>query len=494
MKNIYKLFLISFALIVASCAEELDINRDPSSPPNITPELALASAQASLMTVTGGDFMNLGGFWAQYHSQSPSASQYENIDQYNVNSTYADRVWLELYAGCLNDLKYVLDEAGKNGETGTALVATTMRVYTFQMLTDVFGDVPYTEALLGEANITPATTPQQEIYTGLLAELNGALAAYDANPVDSQLGAQDQIFEGDLDSWVQFANTLKLRMYLRMAYTSQADPAAVSALLAENNFLTVDAAFSNFGNQLNQRNPFYEVQIATTGLGDVNNVASNTLHDFYVNNDDPRLTAVYRPTGAGTYPSIPQGSGNEFNDTASAYARPNIGAQTPVFLISAAESYFLQAEAAVRYAGGAGAQALYNAGVAASFATYETHFGLASTDPTTFTGAGGAYEYVAGGGVEAEIRQIIVQKWAALAYVNNIESYIETTRTKYPEVVEEGTENYTIGNRIPSRISVFTGTTVPSILFYSEDEVVRNPNITQHANLAVNVWWDQKPE
>jgi hypothetical protein len=494
MKNIYKLFLISFALVVSSCAEELDINKDPNSPPNITPELALASAQASLTTVVGGDFMNLGGFWAQYHTQSPSAAQYENIDQYNINSTYADRVWLELYAGCLNDLKYVIEEGNTRGETGTVMVATAMRAYTFQMLTDVFGDVPYTEALLGEANITPAASSQQDIYTGLLAELDAAKAAYEADPVDSNLGAQDQIFQGNLDLWIQFINTLKLKMYLRMAYTSQANPAAVNALIAENNFLSVDAAFTNFGNQLNQRNPFYEVQIATTGLGDVNNVASNTLHDFYVNNDDPRLTATFRPTGTGTYPSIPQGSGNEFNDTAQAYARPNIGPQTPVFLFSEAESYFLQAEAAIRYAGGTGAKALYDAGVAASFETYGEYFGLTDTDSTPFTGAGGAYEYVAGGGVETELRQIIVQKWAALAYVNNIEAYIETTRTKYPEVVEEGTEDYTVGNRIPSRISVFTGTTVPSILFYSEDEVVRNPNLTQHANLTINVWWDQKPE
>lgn len=494
MKKIYSVFLLSFALVLYSCSEELDINEDPLSPPNITPELALASAQASLITVTGGDFTNLGGFWAQYHTQSPSASQYENIDQYNINSAYADRVWAELYAGCLNDLQYIIDDAGSREETGTVLVATALRAYTFQLITDLFGDVPYTEALQGVNNITPSPTPQQEIYTGLLAELDAAMAAYEANPVDSNLGTQDQIFEGNLDLWVQFVNTLKLKMYLRMAYTPQADPAAVNALLAENNFLTQDATFANFGGQLNQRNPFYEVQIATTGLGDVNNVASNTLHDFYVNNGDPRLEAVYRPTTGGTYPSIAQGSGNEFNNTAQNYARPNIGPQTPVFLISAAESYFLQAEAVVRYAGGAGAQALYDAGVTASFATYGEYFGLEDTDATPFITAGGAYEYVPAGTPEAEIRQIIVQKWAALPYVNNIESYIETTRTKFPEVVEEGTEDYTIGNRIPSRISVFTGITVPSIIFYPEDEVNRNPNVTQHANLAINVWWDQKPE
>ena len=108
MKNIYKIVLFAAISLMVSCDEELDINTNPNTPENINSRLALASAETSLVTVLGGDFMNLGGFFAQYHTQAPGASQYESIDQYNINTGYADRPWTELYAGCLNDLKYVI--------------------------------------------------------------------------------------------------------------------------------------------------------------------------------------------------------------------------------------------------------------------------------------------------------------------------------------------------------------------------------------------------
>ncbi len=494
MKNINK-FLILFltGLFVASCAEDLDINVDPNTPGEINAGLALTSAEATLAAVAGGEFMNLGGFYAQYHTQAPSASQFENIDSNNLNTAYANTPWTQLYSGVLTDLKYVTEESTAAGDTATLLMAEVLRGYTYQMLTDLFGDVPYTEALQ-DGNITPSVTPGEEIYADVISRIDAAVAAYEANPTESEAGAQDVLFDGDMDMWIQFANTLKLRMYIRMAYTPQANPTAVLALVNEGNFLTEDVKFALFAESTGKRNPFYEVFLSQTGLGDINHIASNTLHDFYTENDDPRLEAAYRASTTGTYTSISQGTGNDFNNTAISYARPNVGPTTPVFLMTVSESNFLQAEALIRYNGGTGAKEKYDAGVAASFATYTADFGLTGASAADFTGAGDVYEYQAGGGVEAEVRQVIIQKWAAMPYVNNIEAYIESTRTKYPEVVEEGTEDYAIGNRIPSSISILQGTTIPSILFYPDSETTRNPNITQRTAITENVWWDQKPE
>lgn len=499
MKNLNKILIVLLvAVFASSCDDKLDINTNPNNPGTINAGLALTSAEAAIATVVGGEFTNLGGFYAQYHTQAPSASQYENIDSYNLNITYASTPWTNLYAGALTDLQFVTTESAAAGDTASALIAEALRAYTFQLLVDIFGDVPYTEALQGvSGNITPSATPGAEVYADLITKLDAAVAAYEANPTEAAVGSQDLIYGADMDSWVKFVNTLKLKMYIRMAYTPQANPTAVNALIAEDNFITTDAAFTTFVNSLGKTNPFYGTYLsnAGTGLGDVNHVASNTLHDFYTENNDPRLEAVYRASQTGTYTSIPQGTGNTYNNTAVAYARPNIGATTPVFFLSVVESHFLQAEALIRYAGGAGAKEEYDAGVAASFATYKQYFGLpASASATDFTAAGGAYEYVASANVETAVRQVIIQKWAALAYVNTVEAYIESTRTKFPEVVEEGTQDYAIGNRIPSDISVFTGTTVPSIIFYPDVEVNRNPNITQHTSLTQNVWWDQKPE
>lgn len=494
MKNINK-FLIIFltGMFVVSCDENLDINTDPNFPEEINAGLALTSAEGALASVVGGELMNLGGFYAQYHTQSPSASQYENIDSYNLNTTYANTPWTILYAGVLNDLKYVTEESTADGDTATLLIAEVLRGYTFHYLVDLFGDVPYTEALQ-EGNITPVATPGEEIYADIIAKIDAAVSAYEANPTEAQVGNQDVIFDSDMDKWIQFANTLKLRMYLRMAYTPQANPTAVTALIAEGNFITEDVRFDLFTTSANKRNPFYEVFISQTGLGDINHVASNSITGFYNQNGDPRLEAAFRPGTGGIFASIEQGTGNDFNNTAVAYARPNIGPITPVFLMTVSESNFLQAEALIRYSGGAGAKAKYDAGVTASFATYSQYFGLTGESADDYIGAGDVYEYQPGGTVEETLRQVIIQKWAALAYVNNIEAYIEATRTKFPEVVATGTEDYAEGNRIPSAISILPDTTIPSILFYPDDEVTRNPNITQHSTLTENVWWDQKPE
>lgn len=511
MKNLNKLFLVLILGLLVSCDDKLDINRNPNYPLEINAGLALTSAEANLAAVMGGEWMNLGGFYAQYHTQAPSASQFENIDSYNLNTIYANTPYTQLYAGTLTDLKFVTDESAAVNDTGTMLIAEALRAYTFQILVDLFGDVPYTEAVNGtEGTFTPTATPGAEIYADLIVKLDAAVAAYEANPTEAQVGVQDVIYNGNIDRWIQFINTLKLKMYIRMAYTPQANPAAVNALIAENNFLTEDATFATFDRSANKRNPFFEVFLSQTGLGDVNHIASNTLFEFYNENEDPRLNAVYRSNLSGNYAAIEQGTGNTFNNTATAYARPNIRPRTPVFLLTVTESNFLQAEALIRYSGGAGAKEKYDEGVLASLTLYQTYFFVNDNNEEEteavwtpaqtvsfaqiLTEPGGAYEYVASANVETAVRQVAIQKWAALPYVNNVESYIETTRTKYPEVVPVGTQDYSIGNRVPSALSVLAGTQVPSILFYPDDEVTRNPNITQHTSLTQNVWWDQKPE
>ena len=496
MKNINKLLLVIIMGLTVSCQDELDINRNPDFPTEISAGLALTSAEANLSAVVGGEFMNLGGFVTQYHTQAPSASQFENIDSNNLNTNYADTPWTQLYAGTLTDLRYVSDQSAAINDTGSLLIAEALRSYTFQLLVDLFGDIPYKDAVQGAGGfLTPTLTPGAEVYADLIAKLNAAVAAYEANPTEPAVGFQDVIYGSDVDNWIKFINTLKLKMYIRMSYTPQANPAAVNALIADNNFLTEDAMFTTFDESVNKRNPFFEVFLSQTGLGDVNNIASSTLFEFYNENEDPRLDAVYRTNVAGNHASIEQGTGNTFNNKATDYSRPNVGPQTPVFLLTVMESHFLKAEGLIRYASGAGAKTEYDAGVASSFELYSEHFGLTGGNSAAdLTGAGGAYEYVETGDVEAAVRQVAIQKWAALPYVNNIESYIETTRTKYPEVVPNGTEDYSIGNRIPSAISVLAGTDMISILFYPNSEVTRNPNITQRNTLTENVWWDKKSE
>lgn len=484
MKKLVSLIFISL-LVFTSCEDELDINTNPNTPPEINKGLALSAAEGSIATIIGGDLFNLGGMYAQFYTQAPSAGQYEAIEEYNINTDYANRLWTELYAGALNDLQFVQNESMEDGDTGTYLIATALKAYTFQYLVDLFGDVPYTEALQGNDNISPAPTPGGEIYLDLIATIDDALAQYENNPVDSEVGAQDLIYNADMENWIQFANTLKLKLYLRMAYTSQANSAAVMALINENNFLSEDAAFDAFGDATDKRNPFYEVQIEF--LGDVNTVASNSLFEFYDRNEDPRLQEVFRPNSSGEYAAIEQGIGLEMGGIqAQNLSRPDIEPTTPVYYMTVAESYFLQAEALARYADGSGAKDLYNMGVMQSFA----HYGIEGA--AELLAAGGAYEFQSTGEVEGDVEQIIVQKWASLANVNNIEAWIEAIRTGYPELTTAEEPEYDDGRRIVSLASVLPGDQILLSLYYPDQEVQRNNNLTQKENVTQKVWWNQR--
>jgi len=156
MKKLVTLFFISL-LAFTSCEDELDINTNPNFPLEISSGLALSAAQGSITTAIGGGFFNMGGMLAQFYTQAPGAGQYEDIDQYNMDTDFADRLWIELYAGALNDLQFVKNESMEDGNTGTFLIATLLEAYTFQYLVDIFGNVPYTEALQGPENISPVS-------------------------------------------------------------------------------------------------------------------------------------------------------------------------------------------------------------------------------------------------------------------------------------------------------------------------------------------------
>ncbi len=485
MKNILR--LLFFFILITSCEEDLNINDNPNTPVNVDKSFVLTAAQGSLATGLGGQLANLGGFLAQYHTQPPSASQYLSIDTYNMNIDFSDRLWNELWAGCLNDLNYVLTKSDEEGDTGSFLIASVVRAYTFQLLTDLYGDIPYSEALLGSENITPNVDFGGDIYTGLIAEIDAALSKYNGNPVASTVGSQDAIYDANMSDWVKFANTLKLKLYIRMAYTPQANASAVMALLAEDNFITSDAKFALYEDAQNKSNPFYDVQIDR--LGDVNNIASNSLLTFLDDNIDPRITAIYRlnDENPGVFRGIDQGDrGTYASEVASNFSRPNITSTTPVYFMTVAESNFLQAEALIRYSNGTGAKSKYDTGVISSFATY----GVSGAQ--ALIGSGGVYEYVANPDIETALRQVMIQKWVSLANVNNIEGFFESNRTQYPETVTIGNQDYSIGNMVVSVSSVLTGNQTPNTIFYPDTETSKNPNVTQKTSLTEKVWWDQK--
>src|SRR5690606_18032375 len=137
---------------------------------------------------------------------------------------------------------------------GTYLAATTLRVFTYQALVDAYGEIPYTEAL-DETNTAPAYDDGQVIYAGILAELDDALSK--ATPA-STVEANFLFGLPTAEEWVKFANSLKLKVLMRMSKVQDVK-AALDQLVAENNFSTTDVAWEGiWANESGKASPFYQ--------------------------------------------------------------------------------------------------------------------------------------------------------------------------------------------------------------------------------------------
>lgn len=479
MKKSYN-FLILLGLTVltlAGCKKDfLDINTDPNNPNEVSPDLVLPAAQSSAAAIVGGELFNTASIWAQYFTQSPVAAQYRKEDDYSINTDYLDRVWGEAYAGALNDLKNVRD----NGNTGYKLVGSALQGYIYQVLVDAVDKVPYTEALMGLENLQPKFDNGEDVYAGIIADLNASLAAYEENPEDIVEGT-DMIFGGNMDNWIRFINTLKLKMYLRMSNTTKADAAAVTALVSEGRFLTVDAAFSAFSSEINQQNPFYAINVSSQ-LSDVNHVASQSLLVYLLDNNDPRVPSIYKlATGQTTYQGNRQGFyTNPEVGLAPKLSKLNFAATTPVYFFTKYEVSFLLAEAAVRYGTG-DAKSLYERGIEENFAIR----GL--------TGAGALYADAAvyaypSSGSEAQLEAIFKQKWVSMAMLQNYEAWTEIRRTGVPAHVSGATT--VPGNLMISSETMLPVGQVPNRFFYPDVAVSRNPNTPgQPSYISEKIWW-----
>ena len=487
MKNIFKVLFLSFIIISSGCNEFLDINEDPNNPTDASIDLILPGAQASIMVTFGGSYHNLGGFWAQYYTQAPDAGQYEEYDEYNPSTDEFDREWQECYAGGLNDLEIIRNKATESGDNSYYLIATLLQAYTFQMLADLYDGAPFSEALQGSAEnqiLNPKFDKGSDIYAALLTRIDEAVNRYNSGSPGLDPGDRDLIYGGDMAEWIRFANTLKLKMYMRMAYASP-NAAAVNALIADDNFITKDAKFDQFGDEQSKRNPFYEIQ--NDRLGDVNQRASNSMLKMLVDYGDPRIDGIYVPGSSG-HKAKEQGDFANRDIPNGELSSINIGALTPVYFMMVAEKDFLVAEALVRYAGGAGAKAMYESGIERSFAMHGV------TGASTLYGTGGVYEYIPTGDVETDIGPIMIQKWIALANFMNLEAFFEVNRTQYPpfSANAKGTPG-DIGELTVSYGSVLAGNATPHRLLLPDIEVQRNSSVSQlSVKVSEKVWWDKK--
>lgn len=488
MKIIYIKSLIFFTglLFLSSCEKDfLDVNKNPNEPEQVEAKHLLPTAIAHTAYVMGNEYQIIGGFWAQYWTQGPTGSQYSIYDQYLISNTTFDRPWSDLYSAPLMDLKDIIRKT-QSSNTKYAGIANILQAYVFQVLTDLHGDIPFDQALKAEDGIySPAYDSQQKVYDGLITQIDNGMAMISNYTGDDVYPQEDDfIFGGDIDLWLKFANTLKLKIYMRQ---SEIRPGVAQAGITDISSNGIgfledgEDAEMQFIDQLFGQNPLY-TQIAA--LGSFNILASNSGLNFLLNNNDPRVDAFYRRAtsgdSAGVHNGINQGQGKEPNFggpnvVSGWYSKPSFvvtGPESPVVFMSAAESYFLRAEAVARGWMTGDAQTLYESGITSSFTRWEF-------DPTEasnyYTQA--AIAYPVGGTLQDQVKSIITQKWTAMNGTECAEAWTEWRRTGYPDFL------------IVSMTSQI-GNFFPGVLLYPNSEQTLNPNTPAQHNVKDKVWWD----
>lgn len=478
--------IFSGLLIGTGCKKHLDINADPNTPAvdQGTPRLVFPAATMATAGRVGGDLAILGAVWGQYATQSSLSSQYRQLDAYNLDGSQLNGLYSGLFAGGLKNYQFVIDKSNELEDWNFYLMATVMKAYTAQILVDMYDQIPYFEALQGVSNLNPKFDDGYAIYQNLLAILDTALGKNFSASTVTNPGTTDLVFGGNIDNWKRFANTLQLKIYLRMINAKPAEAqAGVQKLYAANAlFLAVDAGVTGFTNIKGKGNPMYEQNIRELNTP-TNLRASRTFVTFLQDNNDPRITYNF---GSAAPNSIHQGdytnnTDPSYNTAASLVQR----ATDPVIFISQAESSFLQAEARERYFAGAGAKALYDAGVLSAFT-------VEGANGTTFIAPAGKYAYPVAGTLAQKIEAISVQKWVSFSYgVHFIEGFFEKNRTGYPRTspVYSTAPTYVPGQLVVSKNSVLGPGLFPRRLVFPDVETIRNSEAPAVVPITTKVWW-----
>jgi hypothetical protein len=484
--NKYLYTIVSLVIFLSGCKKALDINQDPNNPSleQGTPKLVFPAAAMHTAGRVGGDLAILGGIWGEYVTQSVIANQYKSIDAYDLKYTDLNDPYTGLYSGGLKNYQFVINKAREAEDWNYNLLGTVMKAYTTQVLVDLYDNIPYFEALQGEGNLNPVFDDGYTIYEDLIGSLDSALSKDFTLSSNSTIGTEDLIFGGDMDQWKRFANTLELKLYLRMinAKPEEAESGVKKLYDRGAEFLTTDAGIFGFTDVPGKDNPLYEQNIRELNVAS-NLRASTTFVSFLSANGDPRVVYYF---GDPAPASINQGDYSNTTDPSYTDAAVFVQAPTdPVIFISAAESYFLQAEARERYYGGDQSKSLYDKGVNASF----TAEGL---DGSAFVAPGGEYEYPSSGTLEEKIEAIIVQKWVSLPYgVHFLEGFFERNRTGYPKSspVYSTDPSYVSGQFVISKNSVLPPGKYPKRLVYPDVERTRNNNTPDEVPITTPVWW-----
>jgi len=506
IKVLYNLAAALLVLIFLSygCTKDFKaLNTNPNSPgiEQAAPNMLLTNALEAMTDRVHEIFLGheMGSCWVQHMAKV----QYPDEDRYVPRMSVINNTWTSFYASSGYDVQtiYNIGVATKNDSyKGVALI---LKSYIVSVLTDEFGDVPYSEAFMGSDATKPILSPvydtQESIYAALIANLA------EANTLLSEDGAAisgDILFNNDLLKWKKFANSLSLRLLLRRS--DRVNPtAAITAIVSDPAKYPVftsnsdNAALAYLGSAPNN-NPINE----NRKTRDDHRVSKTIIDVMWTNNPnmDYRLPVYALPPSAGgDWVGLPNGLtstkaanylGNGITKT-SKLGNYFTAATAPGMLMSYAELQFILAEAVQRgFVTGSAktVQQYYTAGVTGSYYQFAdvilaANKGYAKTTWTIDSLVVDYFKYYGKWNPANALKQIATEKWLAM-FDQGLQAQFEWKRTGLPVLVPavDGQN----GGKIPVRA------------YYPSDESGRNPTNLAAAiarqgkdDLDTKVWWDK---
>lgn len=460
-------------LAVTGCKKgHFDINSpNPNTPSSVPPKFVLSAALNSTAQIRMGGNEQFANYWMGYWAVSGDYIPNAATLTYTLNTDFFSGNWDNSYI-TLNNFKYIADVSTDPSQVYYKSMAEIMSAFLYQRLVDLYNDIPYSEALQAGTNNFPKYDQAQTVYNSLVDRLEAAVSAIksaDAGASEDP-GDYDIMFGGNMDMWVKFANTVKLKILMRQTEMSGGDSYIQSHLsgmssddfLGEGEDASINPGYTNASTS--QQNPMWaDIGFTTSGSQTTNHQyyrACTYGVDFYTNTNDPRASAFYAPNSHGDIKGRDFGStALEHNTEISAIGPGLLKAPTmDAIMLPAFESLFLQAEAVERdYMSGSSSD-LFKAAVTESFRVVNV---------PDYANAAADYYSQSDDQVNIDessnkIKTIITQKWAACNTLDPVESWSDWRRLKIPADLP---------------ISVYPGTTAPHVpyrLLYPTSEFSYN--------------------
>ena len=489
MKNIHntigKIIVVMVMLVVPfSCQERLDDLRDnPNAVTEIDDAALFTKAVRSLFQGTTDD--SASRFAGQYGHYFVAGSTARIPDQYGDGfDVQYNQMFTGMYGGVIRHIEEVLDITA-SGDTKNVVryaMANVIAVLGYAKLTDAFGEIPYIEGGKGKTQdiIFPKYDPQQTIYEGMIASLSASISVLKTADASMGYPNSDPIFNNDLNKWTRFANSVRLRLAMRLRNA--------------NNALSQQTVAQCLSEPLMETNDHNAFMIETEGNGNAwftmrtgfpSIKMSTLLIDQLQATDDPRLPKFVSKDGNGAYVGMTNGLddaafGSSNFSTKSDIGIPLSSKDSKLYVMTASEIWLLRAEAALAYNNDAvQANILYRKGIETSLRQWDVD----ASDSVDFMVTPEAS--LAGNNDEL---QIGTQMWLALV-PNYFEGWSHIRRTGFPVIATRTASNLSQGA---------TSGVLPKRFLYSTFELSSNKDnvleaISRQGANKINtpVWWDK---